>query len=66
MNRRELASCASTAVRLIFSSSDESTCTAFGAKPNPRHQAAHFAGAQFEIMMMMQFDKSTRRSVTQR
>jgi len=53
---------ASTAERLIFSSSELSTCTALGAKPRPPSTKPFISAApRFDVMMMMQLERSTRR-----
>ena len=53
---------ASTAVRLILSSNEASTCMGFCAKPNPPSTRLLISLApRFEVMMMMHCERSTRR-----
>src|ERR1022692_3369801 len=53
---------ASTADRVILSSSELSTCTDLGAKPKPPSTNPFIsAEPRFEVMMMMQLERSTRR-----
>jgi len=59
--RRELARAASTAVRVIFSSSELSTWTGLGAKPSLESTRPFISAApRLEVMMMMHLERSTR------